>query len=81
VSKNRHERYARIYGYAHYSPRKNNGEDGVIDVVQVQAETHEKQEKGEMEERGQGFDYPRKVQLVDSFEKKRTNPRSSLGIV
>jgi hypothetical protein len=47
-----------------------------MDTAQVDEKAGKKQEKGKMEEDGECFDRPGKVQLIDTLRKEGPNPCS-----
>ena len=81
MPKDWHERDAYVYACAKPDPRYGHIEDRIIDVEKEHSEAREKEKQREVQQRGQCFNCPREMKLVDALSKERTNSRSLVWTV
>ena len=72
---------ARIPPYRKSNPPNGDIEDSVMNVGQIDKEASKEEKEGEMQQGGQRFNRPGKVQLLDTLSNECTNPRSPVWTV
>ena len=81
MAKHWHECDAHVHACTKSDPRYGHLENRIIDIEKVHSEAREEEGEGEVQQRRQCFDCPRKVKFLDALSKECPNPCSFVWAV